>query len=80
MSRSTPVSVGSLGLLSRTVEPIDRLGQVVGLCRFIDGESHRFSPNVLYEDLTDHFVQVQLRTAVGESRAKYLPARQQARE
>ena len=33
MSRSTRVSAGSLGLLSRTVEPIDRLGRVVSFCR-----------------------------------------------
>ena len=75
MSRSSPVSADSLGLLSRTVESIDRLRRVVGFCQFMDGESHRFLPNVLREDLADRFVQIQLRTIVGESHAKYLPAR-----
>ena len=70
MSWSTWILTRSLGLFSRTVELIYRLVQVVCFCRIIDGNAHRFSPNVLYEDLADCFVQVQLRAAFGECRVE----------
>ena len=49
----------SFGFLSRMVEPIDQLSRFVGFCRFIDGESDKFSLNVLCEELSDHFIQIQ---------------------
>ena len=38
----------------------DRSSRIVGFCRLIDGESHRYLPNVLCEDLADCFVHVPL--------------------
>ena len=58
ISWSTGISTSSLGLFSRTVESINRLSRVVGFGWVIDGKSHRFSPNVLCEDLADCFIQV----------------------
>ena len=62
------------------VESIDRLGRVVCFYQIIDSNAHRFSPNVLYEDLADRFVKVQVHTIVGECRVEYLPTRRQAQK
>ena len=71
ISGSTRVSTSSLGLFSRSARSLDRLGRVVGFYWLIDSESHRFSLNVLSEDLVDCLVQVQLWVAIGKSRAEY---------
>ena len=58
----------------------DRLNQVVGFCQFVNGEAHRFLPNILSENLSDRFVHIQIWTIVGECHVEYLPTRQQTRK
>ena len=56
--RSVGVPTSFFGLFSCSTLSVERLGWVMGFCRFIDGKSHRFSPNVLGEDLADRLIQI----------------------
>ena len=77
--RPTGASANSFNLFSQSTDSSDRFNQVVGFCRFVNDEAHRFLPNILSENLSDRFVHIQIWTIVGECHAEYLPTRQQAR-